>query len=220
MDNSKQKAHAVPAKTRSLREYIPHIALTLVVAALLLVFNQTQLHELWRFDRALFSHQPLQALSHALIHLNTQHLILNITALIALYLLFNDAFSSLWWLVALAFSAAFSAYGVFYYSVETTWLVGLSGALHGLFFYAVLRSDASFAWILALVIKLAIEQNPQWIPANSISDFTERLINNTIIVDAHLWGAVGGLLFFLIARSFAALLVIIEVNETEDKKST
>lgn len=215
MDNLKETAKTAMAKTRSPMEYLPQLVLGLLIAALIFIFDQSQLHEAWRFDRELFSHQPLQALSHALIHLNAQHLALNVTGLLTIYLLFSSAFRSLWWLVAIGVSALASAYGVFYYSPETDWLVGLSGALHGLFVYAVLRSRASLAWIAALVIKLAIEQNPHWLPANSITDFTERLINNNIIVDAHLWGAAGGLLFFLIARSFATLLVIVELNRAE-----
>ena len=215
MDNLKETAKTVMPKTRSPMEYFPQLVLGLLIAALIFIFDQSQLHETWRFDRELFSHQPLQALSHALIHLNAQHLALNVTGLLTIYLLFSSAFRSLWWLVAIGISALASAYGVFYYSPETDWLVGLSGALHGLFVYAVLRSRASLAWIAALVIKLAIEQPPHWLPANSISDFTERLINNNIIVDAHLWGAAGGLLFFLIARSFATLLVIVELNRAE-----
>ena len=210
MENLKEKT--VPNRIDTLLQYLPEIVLGLLIAGLIFIFDQTQLQEIWRFDRYLFSDQPLLALSHALVHLNAYHLALNITALLCLYLLFTSAFKSLWWLAALMASAAASAYGVFYYSPETDWLVGLSGALHGLFVYAVLRSRSNLLWIVAVVIKLAIEQNADFFSANGIPQLTEHLINNTVIVDAHLWGAAGGLAFFFIARSISTLFVIIELN--------
>jgi len=215
MNKLNESLNASSHNTYTPLRYLPLIVLGIFIVALIFIFTQSQLQTSWRFDRHLFSQQPLQALSHALVHLNTQHLALNIAGLLTIGLLFSSAFRSLWWIAALAASAIASAYGVFYYSLETDWLVGLSGALHGLFVYAVLRSRASFIWIAALVIKLTVEQKPDWLPANNMSQFTEQLINNPVIVDAHLWGAIGGLVFFLIARSFATLLVIIELNRKE-----
>lgn len=217
MDNLKETSNSVTPKAYLLMEYLPQLMLGILIAALIVLFEQSQLQDSWRFDRNLISEQPWLVISHAFIHLNAQHLALNITALLTLFVLFMPAFRSLWWLAALAVSAISSACGVFYYSPDTQWLVGLSGALHGLFVYTVLRSGASLAWIAALVIKISIEQYPQYFPLDAITHWNERLIDSAVIVDAHLWGAIGGLLFFLMARTAATLLVVIELNQDQKK---
>jgi len=215
MDNSNDKSNIITAKYQLLLERLPQLAMALLIAALLFIFSQTELLASWRFDRFLFDQQPILALSHAFVHLNAQHLILNISGLVFIYLIFPSAFKSLLWIIALAASAVASAYGIFYYSPETEWLVGLSGALHGLFVYAALRSRASIAWLVAIIIKLVIEQMPDLMPTNNLTQMTEQFINNPVIVDAHLWGAAGGLLFFFVARSIATLFLIVELNRDE-----
>ena len=215
MDNSNDKSNNITAKYQLLLERLPQLAMALLIAALLFIFTQAELLASWRFDRFLFDQQPILALSHAFVHLNAQHLILNISGLVFIYLIFPSAFKSLLWIIALAASAVASAYGIFYYSPETDWLVGLSGALHGLFVYAALRSRASIAWLVAIIIKLVIEQMPSLMPTNNLTQMTEQFISNPVIVDAHLWGAAGGLLFFFVARSIATLFLIVELNRDE-----
>jgi len=215
MDNSNDKSNNITAKYQLLLERLPQLAMALLIAALLFIFTQAELLASWRFDRFLFDQQPILALSHAFVHLNAQHLILNISGLVFIYLIFPSAFKSLLWIIALAASAVASAYGIFYYSPETEWLVGLSGALHGLFVYAALRSRASIAWLVAIIIKLVIEQMPSLMPTNNLTQMTEQFISNPVIVDAHLWGAAGGLLFFFVARSIATLFLIAELNRVE-----
>ena len=215
MDNSNDKSNNITAKYQLLLERLPQLAMALLIAALLFIFTQAELLASWRFDRFLFDQQPILALSHAFVHLNAQHLILNISGLVFIYLIFPSAFKSLLWIIALAASAVASAYGIFYYSPETEWLVGLSGALHGLFVYAALRSRASIAWLVAIIIKLVIEQMPDLMPTNNLTQMTEQFISNPVIVDAHLWGAAGGLLFFFVARSIATLFLIVELNRDE-----
>ena len=215
MDNSNDKSNNITAKYQLLLERLPQLAMALLIAALLFIFTQAELLASWRFDRFLFDQQPILALSHAFVHLNAQHLILNISGLVFIYLILPSAFKSLLWIIALAASAVASAYGIFYYSPETEWLVGLSGALHGLFVYAALRSRASIAWLVAIIIKLVIEQMPSLMPTNNLTQMTEQFISNPVIVDAHLWGAAGGLLFFFVARSIATLFLIVELNRDE-----
>ena len=215
MDNSNDKSNNITAKYQLLLERLPQLAMASLIAALLFIFTQAELLASWRFDRFLFDQQPILALSHAFVHLNAQHLILNISGLVFIYLIFPSAFKSLLWIIALTASAVASAYGIFYYSPETEWLVGLSGALHGLFVYAALRSRASIAWLVAIIIKLVIEQMPSLMPTNNLTQMTEQFISNPVIVDAHLWGAAGGLLFFFVARSIATLFLIVELNRDE-----
>ena len=194
-----------------ISNYQSWLVLFLLFVGLVAVYLQPQLSESWAFNRFQFAAQPWLALSHALVHLNLQHLILNLTALLCIYLLFGAAFESAWWLLALALSAVTSAYGLFYYSPQTDWCVGLSGALHGLFVYAALRSRASLLWIAAIIVKLTAEQNA-WFADSSFLSATEQFIANPVVVDAHLWGAAGGLVYFGIARSVNFIILLVELN--------
>lgn len=201
---------------KGLSEYVSLFSLLVLMLALILLNTQEHLKELFEYDRLQFHTQVWTALSHALIHLNLQHLILNLCGLVFIYILFNSAFNSLWWLVALSVSAISSAYGMYYYSPETAWCVGMSGALHGLLVYAVMRSRAHILWLIAIIVKLAIEQTT-WLPENLLPMLTERFIHNPVIVDAHLWGALGGFLFYGVVRSIAMIFVVIELNSESSK---
>ncbi|MGB5324082.1 MAG: hypothetical protein WBN40_01490, partial [Pseudomonadales bacterium] len=89
--------------------------------------------------------------------------------------------------------------------------VGLSGALHGLMVYTVLRAHASPLWLLALVAKIGLEQTrffqqSEWLAA------TANYIGHDVVVDAHLWGAIGGFVFYLAVHAYHYIRVAIEIN--------
>ena len=214
MSNS-DSSIAPQGKTRRIPtsgwEYLSLAIMVGVIASVIYIELQTQLIDSWAYDRSTFAVQSWTAVSHALVHLNIQHMMLNVTALGCIFLLFRSAFHSLWWLVALAASAASSAWGMYYYSPETDWCVGMSGALHGLFVYAALRSRAHLLWIAAVAIKLLIEQQGLF-DGQLLTEATAHFIANPVVVDAHLWGVAGGFIVYGIARTIAAIQLIIELN--------
>lgn len=167
-----------------------------------------------RYERSTFPNQLWQSITHAIVHLNTQHLILNASTLVCIFFLFPSAFKSLSWLFALVFSAIVSSAGMYFYSPETAWCAGLSGALHGLVVYTLLRARASIWWLMALFIKIFIEQIGI-MESNEVLNITGQFIQHNIVVDAHLWGAVGGLLFFGAVRSINMIMLSIELNSAK-----
>lgn len=190
----------------------PYLTLGIFVFALVFINAYTDLHDTLRYDRASFFQNPEQAVGHALIHLNAQHLSLNLAGLIALFALFGAAFQTYSWLLALFVSAISSALGLYFFSPLTEWCVGLSGALHGLAVYAILRSRAHPLWLVLLVAKILVEQiDPA--PLQLLSSMTTQFIEGNVVVDAHLWGAAGGFLYFSITRAYSTIRVIIEIND-------
>ena len=188
-------------------------SITLFVFFALLIILQLQdpaLHEVLRYERGLMSAEPWRAVSHALLHLNFQHLLLNLVALACLSFLFRGAFQSGFWLLALLFSSAVSALGMYWFSPGVDWCVGLSGGLHGLFVYAVLRVRGHWIWLVGLGIKIMDEQfkllaHFEW------SQLSSELIDGSVVVDAHLWGALGGLIILLI-RALPNLRTMLEIS--------
>lgn len=188
------------------------IAMLLAVMAIMLTFiGDSQYEEQLRYQRALFSEQPWRLLTHAFIHINYQHFLLNASALALLFFLFNEAFKSFAWLIALTGSAIISATGLYFTSPDVEWCVGLSGALHGLIVYALLRTKAHPLWLFAIIGKIIAEQLPQLKDTDFLA-LTESFISATVVVDAHLWGAVGGLLLFILLRGLVWAKVLIEIN--------
>ncbi len=220
---SNESASPPARQMLSIGDYSPAslAGLVLLIGVTLLLHYQPGLGETLGYQRSGFhgGQWPalLTAAGHSLVHINLQHVIVNLAALLCIYLLFSEAFGSLWWLLALFSSAVVSAYGLYFYSPQTDWCIGMSGALHGLFIYAVLRARASWLWLVAIVGKLVIEQQ-QWSMLEPLASTSQRFIGYDVVVDAHLWGAAGGLLIYAIMRSVAMLMVLREIASSPDRQ--
>ncbi len=145
-----------------------------------------------RFDRALLDDgQVLLLFSSQLVHLNWSHWALNMAGMAMIALLFGRYGSALYWLWVVAVSALAVGVGLWWLNPELRWYVGLSGALHGLMLAGILREMrinrvAGGVLLLLIVLKLAWEQFSGAMPGS------ESLIEGRVVVDSHLYGAVGG----------------------------
>src|SRR5215831_15710538 len=156
----------------------------------------------WRnalsYDRAgLAQGEWWRVLTGHFVHMNPEHALLNGLGLILMWALFARDFSPIRWLaIYLASCLAISA-GLWLRNPQVIWYVGASGALHGVMAagtVAHLRRRDLDRWILAgfIIAKLSYEQFAGSMPfAGAI---------NTV-VDAHLYGALGGLVAALFLRS-------------------
>jgi len=102
------------------------------------------------------------------------------------------------WLIVGGASVAAMDAGFWFLNPWLDWYVGLSGLLHGLLagglVAALGKRDREAAVIAAFVVaKLAWEQVAGPLPGS------ESTAGGTVIVDAHLYGAVGGILGALVA---------------------
>jgi len=150
------------------------------------------------FDReALDDGQWWRILSAHFAHLNLEHALLNSLGLVLMWALFARDYSAWRWsAIYLAAALAVSA-GLWFLNPEIQWYVGASGALHGVMTagtLAHLRRRDLDGWILAIFIvaKLSYEQLSGALPFAGSSD---------TLVDAHLYGAVGGLAMALFLSS-------------------
>ena len=127
------------------------------------------------------------------VHLGWTHLLLNLGGLALVFWLVGQAFRWRQWLYITGISVAAIDAGFWFLYPELAWYVGLSGLLHGLLAAGLLRgllSQDRESLILAafIVAKLAWEQIGGPLPGS------EATSGGTVIVDAHLYGAVGGLI--------------------------
>lgn len=133
-----------------------------------------------------------------LVHLGWSHLGLNLAGLGLVWYLVGDRLNVRQWLIVAGASVAAMDAGFWFLAPWLDWYVGLSGLLHGLLGAGLLaglwRRDREAAVIAAFVVaKLAWEQLAGPLPGS------ESTAGGTVIVDAHLYGAVGGVLGALAA---------------------
>ena len=147
-----------------------------------------------RFDRELLEQGDLLLLfSSQLVHLNWPHWALNMAGMAMIALLFGRYGSALYWSWVAFISALAVGIGLWWLNPELRWYVGLSGALHGLMIAGIFQEMrvnrlAGGFLLLAIVGKLAWEQIGGAMPSS------ERLIEGRVVVDSHLYGALGGVL--------------------------
>jgi len=151
-----------------------------------------------RYDRQALEHGEIwRLLSGHLVHLGMAHVLLNISALLILRLIFQDFLDLTRWGLAAATSVIGIDLGLYLVAPQIEWYVGLSGVLHGICVAGALamiqrRSSVGWALLLLVLVKVVYEQ----IFGPSIA--TAAAVGGDVIVEAHLFGAVGGLLAALI----------------------
>jgi rhomboid family GlyGly-CTERM serine protease len=159
-----------------------------------------------RYDRAaLADGEWWRWLTASLVHAGWSHVAVNLAALALAGLTVGEALAASRWAVSFVVSALAVTLGLWLWSPEVHWYLGASGALHGLFVAGAttpdMRREPAGMVILALVTaKLAWEQLAGPLPGSRAA------AGVAVIVDAHLYGAIGGLAFTAVAAVSAPLL--------------
>jgi rhomboid family GlyGly-CTERM serine protease len=141
--------------------------------------------ELWRF------------VSGHLVHLSWTHLLLNLAGLALIAWIVGRAWDWRGWLVVCGTSIVVIGAGFWFFNPSLEWYVGLSGLLHGLLaagLVAGIRGREAESVVLAILVagKLVWEQLAGPLPGS------ESASGGAVIVDAHLYGAMGGVLATLL----------------------
>lgn len=148
------------------------------------------------YDRyALQGWETWRLLTANLVHTNGYHLVLNLAGLALLWLLHAEHYRILRFLKVFGWCSLGTGLAIFIGSPELIWYVGLSGALHGVFVWGACMDVASglrSGWLLLLGItaKIGYEQ------VVGSSGAVAELIQARVATDAHLYGAVCGLILF------------------------
>jgi len=148
---------------------------------------------LLRYQRdAIFAGEWWRLLTGHLVHLGWAHLALNLMGLALMWALFAGDYAPRQWLIILAGSVVAIDVGFLVFNPDLAWYVGLSGVLHGVMLAGTIahwRRREPDAWLLALflVAKLVYEQTLGVMP------FSAKSAGGPVVVDAHLYGAIGAL---------------------------
>ncbi len=166
----------------------------LAVVAVLLESGGGEVRGLLAWDRtAIGAGDWWRLLSGHLVHLGWSHLLLNLAGLAVVAWVVGGAYACWRWLLIAGLSVAVIDAGFWLLDPQLEWYVGLSGVLHGLLVAGLLpgvlaRDREALVLAACVVAKLAWEQLVGPLPGSAES------AGGNVIVNAHLYGAVGGLL--------------------------
>ena len=174
-------------------------AAIVVLCALLLAGGDVARDQL-QFERAAIGDgDAWRLISGHFVHLGSSHFLLNTGGLALVWFLTGRFLDWYQWVLAMALGIAVIDLGLWFLNPGLQWYVGLSGLLHALLatgLIAGLSTKRRELQLLAalLVLKIAWEQLAGPLPG------AERSSGGPVIVDAHLFGVVAGLLSGLAAR--------------------
>ncbi|TVP84624.1 MAG: rhombosortase [Thioalkalivibrio sp.] len=172
--------------------------------ALLAVILQWSAGAEWlRLDREHILSEPWRLLGAHFVHLGWAHLGLNLAGLALLWALLGDTLRPLWWASGVVIVALGVSLGLLYGSPAVGWYVGFSGVLHGLFAAGAVANlrrmtTLALAVLAILFVKLAAEWMGEGDP------LAAAWIGGAVIVDAHLYGVIAGLVYGAILLAFFA----------------
>ena len=161
----------------------------LLLAALVAGFDG---EAFWRYERAAIGSGELWRLvSGHFAHLSMPHLALNAAGLVLVWLLVGHTATWRQWVFVLAANIAGIDIAFWMLEPQLEWYVGLSGVLHGLLVFGLLR-DWRFGklentlLLAAIVAKLGYEQFFGPLPGSA------ETAQGPVVVNAHLYGAIAG----------------------------
>jgi rhomboid family GlyGly-CTERM serine protease len=156
--------------------------------------------EVLRYDRVWIGQgEAWRFISGHFAHLGWSHLALNSAGLLLVWFLIGGAYTLRTWVLIVFATLATMDIGFWFLKPELYWYVGMSGLLHGLLAAGIVtrlrKIDAETAILLLLLVaKISWEQFSGPVPGS------ESTSGGPVVVDAHLYGAVGGILGAMLAR--------------------
>ena len=165
----------------------------IVVLSCIIAAGGATAREFLKYDRlAIEAGEVWRLLTGHFAHLGLTHLALNLAGLLLVWALVGSRLSVAVWVAAISFVVAFISSCFWFLDQNLIWYVGLSGLLHGILIAGAItgltRWPIESIVILVLVFgKVAYEQMAGPMPG---SEFTS---GGPVVVNAHLYGAIAGL---------------------------
>lgn len=129
-------------------------------------------------------------------HLGWSHLWLNVAGLMLIFIFFASCLSTRYWITSFLISSISISLLILLFNPEIRWYVGLSGVLHALFILGGIadirvRKWEGISFTIIILTKVIYEQIAGPLPGS------EEAAGGPVLVDAHFYGAMMGLLLAL-----------------------
>ena len=148
------------------------------------------------YDRyAIQGLETWRILTGNIVHTNGPHLLLNLAGLTLLWALHGEHYRVGRFLKVFVWCSIGTSVGLYFFAENLIWYAGLSGALHGMFVWGAcmdINNKVHSGWLLlaGVGVKIGYEQ------LAGSSAQVAALIDAKVAVDAHLFGAISGLIIF------------------------
>ena len=176
-------------------QFLPVMVL-LIFAVIAFIFENELINQ-WVYKRDFIAQGELWRLfSCHLFHTNLNHLLLNLGGLILLWSLHGQYYNVKNYTLLLLVSGGIVSSAIYFYSPQLSQYVGLSGVLHGVFIWGALKDISNkvmSGYLLAIGVILKVIHEQIYGADESVA----KLIDATVAIDAHLWGVISGILFFV-----------------------
>jgi rhomboid family GlyGly-CTERM serine protease len=174
------------------------IPLIILFISLFAFVFDTSLSEFFVYQRSLVTQGEVwRAFSGHFFHTNGFHFLLNAAAVVMLWALHGHFYTIKNYLIVFIVSAIVCSIGIHWFSPDIGQYVGLSGVLHGLFIWGAIedikaKERTGYLLLLGVILKIAHEQ--YYGASVDVAD----LIGAHVAINAHLWGAIGGVIAVII----------------------
>ncbi len=174
------------------RRPLPPIWLLGLLIVLLVSLGGEAAREVLRYERgAVLDGEYWRLITGHLVHGTGQHLLLNLAGLVVIASLFPRSYSVKGWLLILLFSIVAIDVGFVFYQPQLHWYVGFSGVLHGALAGGAIAWWRSESKPLAIALTALFVGKLMWEQWHGALPLSGDL---PVVVDAHLYGAIGGAL--------------------------
>lgn len=177
----------------------------MLLALLCITLQYAGLADILRFERAdIESGHWWLLLTGNFVHLGNSHLWMNLAGFGLVVALVWQHFSAKQWLIVIILSSSVVGAGLWQFNPEVYGYVGFSGTLHGLIVAGCLADlrvfPKSAAILLTLIVgKLTWEQIAGALPGS------ESVAGGSVVVDAHLYGAIAG-------ATIGLIIIVVELR--------
>ena len=184
-------------KDRLMRWAIPAI---IIGVSLVIMLGGETAREWLRYDRVWIGQgEAWRFLTGHFTHLSWPHFALNSAGLLLIWFLIGQSYAFLSWIQIILITVATIDAAFWLLNPELYWYVGMSGLLHGLLVAGIIARLRTLdvetgILMLLLVAKIGYEQFNGPVPGSVATS------GGPVVVDAHLYGALGGALSALLAR--------------------
>lgn len=173
------------------------MAVLLFFTLILLHLFQQPLLALLEFNRtAIYEGQWWRLLTAHLFHTNNWHLLMNLGGFVLIMLLHGAYYSNRRFILNLVLGNLLIGLALLYWSPDISFYVGLSGWLHALLVCGCCI-DIERHWSSGWLILLAVFGKVAWEQWQGASNEVVTLIGADVATDAHLFGAIVGLLLYI-----------------------
>jgi rhomboid family GlyGly-CTERM serine protease len=190
---------------------LPVASLSLAVILVILHLLRAELTPWLEFDRsAIYQGQWWRILTGHFLHTNSWHLVMNLGGLALIMLLHGMYYRPIQLWLHLLLGSTLIGLAILFWSPQITIYVGLSGWLHALLVSGCCI-DIQRQWSSGWLILAAVFGKVIWEQWQGASQDVVTLIEAEVATDAHLYGAVVGLLLY------AALLFVRRFSQASDQ---